>query len=255
MTITYEEIQAQLKSDKEEFAKLPKWVQEPLLHETEIARGREMTTNETIEITQADKDAGMVLLAENWTKKPIDEVFATAFAKHRLSSVAEKDAGGTGFFSELRTVNEARNLEWAKGEKTDTLFHAVELAEEVGEVVGAVKKLYRQEKDWRGSKVSIDNLRDEIGDAMICLDHVARCFEIDIAEATISKFNKTSEKHNFNHRIGTRKTCEKDAEIERLRKALMQIVDMGGGFLGAGECRMVAMAAILNKQPTHQNGD
>lgn len=108
---------------------------------------------------------------------------------------------GYDFLTTLRTTNAARCDEWANGKPVDVLFHAVELAEEVGEVIGAVKKIYRESQGWRGSVSDLQNLKDEIGDVMICLDHIARVHGIDIESATIDKFNATSEKHGFSHRL------------------------------------------------------
>jgi NTP pyrophosphatase (non-canonical NTP hydrolase) len=85
--------------------------------------------------------------------------------------------------------------------KTDGIFHAVELGGEVGEVLNVVKKLHREEMGWRGSRASKEQLAEEIGDVLICLDKLAAHYGIDLAEATARKFNATSEKVGLPHRL------------------------------------------------------
>jgi Cu/Ag efflux pump CusA len=42
-------------------------------------------------------------------------------------------------------------------------------------------------------------LADEIGDVLICLDKIAACYGINLADAAASKFNKTSREHGFTY--------------------------------------------------------
>lgn len=42
----------------------------------------------------------------------------------------------------------------------------------------------------------------ELADIIICVDRVAECFDIDLYEATVDKFNETSKKHGFNTLMG-----------------------------------------------------
>lgn len=101
----------------------------------------------------------------------------------------------TDFLHRLRAANDARCCAWFEGaENRDPLFHATELGGEVGEVLNKVKKLVRAERGWRGSSATVAELGEEIADALICLDMLAGYYGIDIAEATASKFNQTSEK-------------------------------------------------------------
>jgi NTP pyrophosphatase (non-canonical NTP hydrolase) len=98
------------------------------------------------------------------------------------------------FLTDLRQTNSARLAVWEGDQKTDALFHATELGGEVGEVLNVVKKLHREAMGWRGSRSTVSDLSDEIGDVMICLDKLAARYDIDIAEATRRKFNATSDK-------------------------------------------------------------
>jgi len=98
------------------------------------------------------------------------------------------------FLRTLQRISEERRKEWTDEEAGDPLFHAVEFGEEAGEVLGDVKKLERENRGWRGSRTTIGNLGDEMGDALITLVNLANCYGIDLAEVTSAKFNKTSEK-------------------------------------------------------------
>jgi NTP pyrophosphatase (non-canonical NTP hydrolase) len=110
------------------------------------------------------------------------------------------------FFENLKDKNKERQLEWPGSDKTDMLFHAVELGEETGEVLGAIKKLYRSLNSIKGNghktEQYIENLKEEIGDVIIVLSLLTIAVEkeginISIADSVTSKFNQTSEKHGM----------------------------------------------------------
>lgn len=105
------------------------------------------------------------------------------------------------FLDELREANIERATLWTIDPNNDNLFRGLELAEETGEVVGAMKKIHRAEKEIAGNTQSkefyLENLKEEIGDVMICLDRVASLYNIDIEEVTRKKFNATSAKVNL----------------------------------------------------------
>lgn len=106
------------------------------------------------------------------------------------------------FLSRLRRVNSERLDAWEAGEnKTDGIFHATELGGEVGEVLNVVKKLHREAMGWRGSRATVRDLADEIGDVVVCLDKLAAHYGIDIASAAAAKFNATSVANGFPHRL------------------------------------------------------
>lgn len=73
-------------------------------------------------------------------------------------------------FKELRIANIARQAEWPGNEEADAEFRALELADEIGEVLGATKKWLRAERGIAGNTKTIEDLADEIGDALISLD-------------------------------------------------------------------------------------
>jgi NTP pyrophosphatase (non-canonical NTP hydrolase) len=112
------------------------------------------------------------------------------------------DVGGGDFLERLRLVNSERLVEWENGNKADPLFHAAELGGEVGELLNVVKKLHREAMGWRGSRATLADLAEEIGDVLICLDKLAAQFGIDLAAATTAKFNKTSLKVGLPHTLG-----------------------------------------------------
>lgn len=103
------------------------------------------------------------------------------------------------FLTQLRRVNAERAEEWMEGTASDPLFWATEFGGECGEVLNEVKKLRREELGWRGSRTTVDKLADEIGDAIISLDAIARHYGIDLIDAVAGKFNKTSKKNGFSH--------------------------------------------------------
>lgn len=105
------------------------------------------------------------------------------------------------FLERLREANKERNIEWAQGDVLDALFFAVEFAGEAGEVSNEVKKLVREDRGWRGSRTTIQKLAEEMADAVITLDNLASIYGIDLREAVIAKFNKTSEKVGLSQRL------------------------------------------------------
>lgn len=76
-------------------------------------------------------------------------------------------------FKKIRAANVARQDEWAGSEKADILFRALEVADEAGEVLGAIKKLVRAQRGIGGSTMTLEDVADEIGDAIISIDLLA----------------------------------------------------------------------------------
>ncbi len=105
------------------------------------------------------------------------------------------------FLNQLRRVNAARWEAWSEGRGEDPLFQSNEFGGEAGEVMNVVKKLEREARGWRGSRDTVEHLGDEIADAIICLDSLARSYKIDLKEAVIRKFNATSDKNDFPHKL------------------------------------------------------
>lgn len=105
------------------------------------------------------------------------------------------------FLSQLRRVNEERAIAWTGDTVVSALYWANEFAGEAGEVCNEVKKLERESYGWPGSRTTIDKLGDEIGDVLISLDGLARFYGIDLAEVTARKFNATSDKVGFPHKL------------------------------------------------------
>lgn len=108
------------------------------------------------------------------------------------------------FLEELRRTNRERLDAWANGQDCGGLFHAAELGGEVGEALNVVKKLHREEMGWRGSRSTIEELTDELADVLICLDKLAAYYDIDLASATVRKFNHTSDKVGLPHKLEAR---------------------------------------------------
>lgn len=132
------------------------------------------------------------------------------------------------FLAQLRRVNTDRYEAWVgDGQDAGILFDAAELGGEVGELLNVVKKLEREERGWRGSRAAPEDFADECADVLICLDKLARRRGVDLAEATVRKFNATSDKVGLPHKLALAKPegetvtddgvlAEADAEVERI---------------------------------------
>lgn len=105
------------------------------------------------------------------------------------------------FLQTLRRINGERWHAWSQGTGEDALYQSNEFAGEAGEVCNAVKKLERESRGWRGSRTTVEHLGEEIADCIICLDSLARAYGIDIKDAVVDKFNKTSDANDFPHRL------------------------------------------------------
>jgi hypothetical protein len=102
------------------------------------------------------------------------------------------------------------------------MFDALELGGEVN----VVKKLEREERGWRGSRAEPQDFDDEIGDVLICLDKLARRRGVDLAAATIAKFNATSEKVGLPHRLAFANPPAADvSDVAGLREAAQRVLD------------------------------
>jgi NTP pyrophosphatase (non-canonical NTP hydrolase) len=101
------------------------------------------------------------------------------------------------FLQYLRRINAQRWAEWSEGRGEDPLFQSNEFGGEAGEVLNVVKKLEREARGWKGSRDTVEHLAEEIADCVICLDSLARAYDIDIATAVVHKFNKTSDANGF----------------------------------------------------------
>lgn len=101
---------------------------------------------------------------------------------------------GVIIYDNLAEADAHRSRLW--GEK-GAMFAAVELGGEVGEALNVVKKLERERIGMAGSRATVDDLADELGDVVICCQILASKYGIDLTKATARKFNKTSRKMGF----------------------------------------------------------
>lgn len=104
-------------------------------------------------------------------------------------------------FDRLRHANQVRQREWPGNEQADLAFRALEVAGEFGEVVEAVKKFLRAERGIRGTTATLDDVAEEMADAIIALDLLADKLGVDLGTAVAAKFNKTSTKYGLETRI------------------------------------------------------
>ena len=109
-------------------------------------------------------------------------------------------------FVQLREQNAARAAEWNGDTPWTPADRMTELVGELGEAANVMKKLKRIECGMVGNKPHEyaelrANLIDELGDVQICLDLLANELHVNLAKATADKFNKTSIKNGFEHRL------------------------------------------------------
>lgn len=108
---------------------------------------------------------------------------------------------------EYATLDEAltaRQAAWrddGEGNGIPNEFYAIELVGEIGELFNVVKKLMREAYGVRGSRATQQDMEDEFGDALICLKNMAARYAVDLERAARNKFNATSEKYGFPHRV------------------------------------------------------
>lgn len=101
----------------------------------------------------------------------------------------------------LRAVNRQRQKEWDGEKKFTLLYYSNALAGEVGEVANVAKKMERERLGLVGSKATLEDLADELADVIIYADLLANEAGLDLAQAVIDKFNKTSDKYGLKTRL------------------------------------------------------
>lgn len=104
-------------------------------------------------------------------------------------------------FVELREANYDRQKEWDPETGITEEYLGNALAGEVGEACNVVKKLARQRLGLRGSRVTTDDLAEEIADVIIYADLLAKHFNIDLDSAIRAKFNRTSDKYGLSVKL------------------------------------------------------
>jgi NTP pyrophosphatase (non-canonical NTP hydrolase) len=110
----------------------------------------------------------------------------------------------TDTLQQLRKSNVARQIEWTNGQP-DILsleYRGNEFAGEAGEVCNVVKKLARERLGIPGSRDTVEHLAEELADTIICADLIAQKEGIDLREAIITKFNRTSSSVGLNTFFG-----------------------------------------------------
>lgn len=113
-------------------------------------------------------------------------------------------------FKKLRQVNSARCKKWHPPESTPWTASdwLTALAGELGEAANIIKKIRRHETGASNTGDPPEHilrslLAEELADTFLYTDLLANYFGIDLEEAVIRKFNKTSEKHGFTERLST----------------------------------------------------
>lgn len=119
-------------------------------------------------------------------------------------------------FDELQEANRVRGAKWGEspgidfrgmelggeaGELLEAVLDAAHVAARAGKAMNAVKKLSRHEKGMPGGNPDLEAVADEIGDVIISCSLLANDLGINLGEATVNKFNKTSVKHGFSDRL------------------------------------------------------
>ncbi|EEE43363.1 MazG-like family protein [Roseibium alexandrii] len=104
-------------------------------------------------------------------------------------------------FSDLREANITRQKEWPGNDQADIAFRGLEVAGEFGEVAEALKKYLRGTRGIKGSTADLQDVADEMADAIIALDLLADQMGIDLGAAVAQKFNRTSKKYGLVTRL------------------------------------------------------
>jgi NTP pyrophosphatase (non-canonical NTP hydrolase) len=104
-------------------------------------------------------------------------------------------------FSKLRLANKERQQERDPSDQITLCYRGNELAGEVGEACNVIKKIERERLGIRGSRVSIEQLAEELADVVICADLIAMSEGIDLDLAIRQKFNATSTKYGLKTKI------------------------------------------------------
>lgn len=107
------------------------------------------------------------------------------------------------FLAQLSDANFLRGKLWDPDNKLTPLFFATELAGEVGEACNVVKKIARENHGLPGSRATLEDLREELSDVIICVSLLANSLGIgtDLHLDVVKKFNKTSDKLGFAVRL------------------------------------------------------
>lgn len=104
-------------------------------------------------------------------------------------------------FIKLRLANYKRSLEWTNGERVSLSFRGNELAGETGEACNELKKLDRERMGWAGSRTTIQKIKEELADVVICVDLIAMELGLDLGGAVQEKFNITSDKYGLSVKL------------------------------------------------------
>lgn len=106
--------------------------------------------------------------------------------------------------NQLRQKNKERQDAWPGAEEVDgdLAFRGLELAGEIGELCNVLKKIERIRRGVAGSKPEelpglMAHVKEELGDAIICVDLIAMDLGIELTEAVPEKFDKTSIKYDI----------------------------------------------------------
>jgi len=117
--------------------------------------------------------------------------------------MSDHDTSRPVSLEDIRAANISRAKEWHGDENTPNIeYRFMELAGEVGEACNAQKKRQRAAMGIRGGvEDTLEDVKEELADVLICLDLVAMDLGIDLGDAVRDKFNKTSEKYGLSVRM------------------------------------------------------
>lgn len=105
------------------------------------------------------------------------------------------------FLTELRRASIVRQQEWTGDKVVSMEFRLIEFVGEVGELCNKIKKWLREAMGAVGTRTTLEEIADEMGDAQITLDLLAQKFDINLGEVTRAKFNKTSDKYGLKTKL------------------------------------------------------
>lgn len=104
-------------------------------------------------------------------------------------------------FRYLALKNAARQAEWDPSDQITLAYRGNEFAGEAGEACNVIKKLERERLGIRGSRATKQQLAEELADVIICASLISNATGIDLWDAVVAKFNKTSEANGLGARM------------------------------------------------------
>lgn len=117
-------------------------------------------------------------------------------------------------FKDFSRTNMERHVDWPRHDDSDAEWDlnqwGIAIAEETGELCGAIKRLNRfragyiikrKKSQVESEQQAVDAIKEEIGGIVTYLDLLAQSLGSSLDECVRDTFNEVSEREGFNHRV------------------------------------------------------